>query len=91
MALMIDIKIGIFFIGLFFLIRTLWRLILVVRSIFFGVRVTPDRYGKDSWAVVTGCTEGIGKGLAIELASRGFNLVLISRNITKLDAVAKEI
>lgn len=41
--------------------------------------------------MVTGCTEGIGKAFAIELASRGFNIVLMSRNIEKLNATAKEV
>jgi len=28
---------------------------------FFGTLATTQRYGKDSWAVCTGCTDGIGK------------------------------
>ncbi|GFQ92467.1 very-long-chain 3-oxoacyl-CoA reductase [Trichonephila clavata] len=43
------------------------------------------------WAVVTGGSEGIGKAYAEELAARGFNICLISRNIDKLNSVAKEI
>ncbi|KAL0848812.1 hypothetical protein ABMA28_013237 [Loxostege sticticalis] len=43
------------------------------------------------WAVVTGSTDGIGKQYAAELARRGCNLVLISRNLDKLRAVASEI
>ncbi|XP_053126792.1 inactive hydroxysteroid dehydrogenase-like protein 1 [Hemicordylus capensis] len=46
-------------------------------------------YGK--WAVVTGCTSGIGKSYAKELASHGMNIILISRNKEKLEALAKEI
>ncbi|XP_042294709.1 inactive hydroxysteroid dehydrogenase-like protein 1 [Sceloporus undulatus] len=46
-------------------------------------------YGK--WAVVTGCTSGVGKAYAKELASRGVNIVLISRNKEKLEAVAREL
>ncbi len=44
-----------------------------------------------SWAVVTGSTDGIGKAYAIELAKKGFNLVLISRSAEKLEAVKSEI
>ncbi|KAL4721478.1 hypothetical protein ACJJTC_014341, partial [Scirpophaga incertulas] len=40
---------------------------------------------------VTGSTDGIGKEYALELGRRGFNVVLISRNLDKLKAVAKEI
>ncbi|GFW72046.1 very-long-chain 3-oxoacyl-CoA reductase [Trichonephila clavipes] len=43
------------------------------------------------WAVVTGGSEGIGKAYAEELAARCFNVCLISRNIEKLNSVAKEI
>lgn len=56
-----------------------------------GTPVTVERYGKNSWAVVTGATDGIGKGLAIALAKRGFNIVLISRTLEKLQTVAKEL
>lgn len=46
-------------------------------------------YGE--WAVVTGATNGIGKGYARELAARGLNIVLISRSETKLRKVSSEI
>ena len=46
---------------------------------------------KDAYAVVTGSTDGIGKALAMELAHRGFNIVLHGRNPHKLQAVEKEI
>ncbi|KAK9305439.1 hypothetical protein QLX08_003562 [Tetragonisca angustula] len=47
------------------------------------------RFG--DWAVVTGSTDGIGKAYAKELASRGINLVLISRNLEKLEKTKNEI
>ena len=43
------------------------------------------------WAVVTGATDGIGKGFARELAHRGINIVLVSRNQTKLEELAAEL
>ena len=58
---------------------------------FFGVHATTDRYGKDSWAIITGSTDGIGKAAAIHLAKQGFNIVLISRTLSKLEAVAVEV
>jgi 17beta-estradiol 17-dehydrogenase / very-long-chain 3-oxoacyl-CoA reductase len=51
----------------------------------------PAIYGKNSWAVITGATDGIGKGFAMSLARRGFNIALVSRNPDKLSAVAKEL
>jgi 17beta-estradiol 17-dehydrogenase / very-long-chain 3-oxoacyl-CoA reductase len=44
-----------------------------------------------TWAVVTGATAGIGEGLAEELASRGLNIVLISRSMEKLDRLSKDL
>ena len=44
------------------------------------------RYGK--WAVVTGCTQGIGRSYVDELAKRGMNVVLISRNKERLEKFA---
>jgi 17beta-estradiol 17-dehydrogenase / very-long-chain 3-oxoacyl-CoA reductase len=38
------------------------------------------KYGEKSWAIVTGCTEGIGKAFAFQLADLEFGLILISRN-----------
>jgi len=43
------------------------------------------------WAVVTGASDGIGKGYAMELARRGLNIFLLSRSQSKLDEVSQEI
>lgn len=52
-----------------------------------------SKYGAKSnkWAVVTGASDGIGKEYALQLAAKGFNVVLISRTMSKLEALAKEI
>ena len=44
-----------------------------------------------AFSVVTGSTDGIGKGYAFELARRSMNVVLIARNHAKLVAVQREI
>jgi len=54
------------------------------------------RPGKDlkklgKWAVVTGCTDGIGKAYATALAKKGMSVVLISRTESKLQDLKKEI
>ena len=40
---------------------------------------------------MTGATDGIGLAAAKELAGRGFNIVLVSRNKAKLEEKALEI
>ncbi|CAH2350105.1 very-long-chain 3-oxoacyl-CoA reductase [[Candida] railenensis] len=47
--------------------------------------------GGKTWAVVTGASDGIGKEYAFQLASRGFNIVLISRTQSKLEAIGEEL
>ncbi|CAB4058072.1 Testosterone 17-beta-dehydrogenase 3,Inactive hydroxysteroid dehydrogenase-like protein 1,Muskelin [Lepeophtheirus salmonis] len=42
-----------------------------------------------TWAIVTGCTSGIGRALSLELASRGMNVVLIARNLTHLNELSE--
>lgn len=50
------------------------------------------KYGKaGTWAVVTGASDGLGKEYAHQLAAKGFNLVLVSRTRSKLEALAQEI
>jgi len=44
-----------------------------------------------SWAAVTGATDGIGKAYAEQLAAKGLNVVLISRTLSKLQDMAKEV
>jgi len=44
-----------------------------------------------SWAVVTGASDGIGKGFCEQLAKKGLNVVLVSRSQDKLDVLAKEL
>ena len=44
------------------------------------------RYG--DWAVVTGATDGIGREFALQLAQRRFNVVLVSRTMSKLQQVS---
>ena len=42
------------------------------------------------WAIITGASSGIGKALAYEFGSGGFNLLLTGRNIETLHAVAAD-
>lgn len=57
---------------------------LIILFVFYFVKL-------DAWALVTGSSEGIGKGIAEALAMKGFNIVLLSRNESKLLLVAQEL
>lgn len=47
------------------------------------------QYG--SWALITGSTDGIGRALASELASKGLGLILVGRDPLKLKATCQQI
>lgn len=50
-----------------------------------------ERYGKGSWALVTGSSDGIGAEYAKCLARKGFNICLVSRTKSKLEKVQSDI
>lgn len=75
---------------LWILADTFFKLIHGIRAHFLSEAV-PLTVKFGTWAVVTGSTDGIGKAYALALASRGINVVLISRCEKKLAAVAEEI
>ncbi|CAK1603609.1 unnamed protein product [Parnassius mnemosyne] len=78
-----------------FIIEALWsplQLILsYVTPYFLSMEEQSLKKKYGSWAAITGSTDGIGKEYAMELAQRGLNIVLISRNEKKLNNVAREI
>ncbi|KAK4548268.1 hypothetical protein LTR36_010138 [Oleoguttula mirabilis] len=80
------------FIGVLWLsskIFSFWRLI---ASLFILPGTPLSTFGKKgSWAVVTGASDGIGKEYALQLAQKGFNILLVSRTQSKLDTLAAEI
>ncbi|NP_001086077.1 estradiol 17-beta-dehydrogenase 12-B-like L homeolog [Xenopus laevis] len=68
-----------------------WRILCGFRAHFLSHWWKPNLSQYGTWAVVTGATDGIGKSYAEELARRGFDIVLISRNVEKLQRVAEGI
>ena len=50
-----------------------------------------SNYGKDSWVLITGASEGIGKTFAEEFSKLGFNILLVSRDKDKLSKCKESI
>ncbi|KIX02179.1 uncharacterized protein Z518_08118 [Rhinocladiella mackenziei CBS 650.93] len=46
---------------------------------------------KGSWAVITGASDGIGKEYALQIAKKGYNLILVSRTASKLESVSSQV
>ena len=86
----------VFYAGIIYLSKLLFNLLWDFKNA-FSAYIFPricsvdykEKYGE--WAVVTGCTQGIGKCYAEELAQKGLNIVLISRNRSKLETVANQL
>ncbi|KAL6351592.1 hypothetical protein AAG906_040946 [Vitis piasezkii] len=76
-------------VGFIALCKPLVGLVKWVWAMFLRPPKNLKEYG--SWALVTGSTDGIGKAMAFELASKGLSLVLVGRNPSKLKAVSNEI
>lgn len=45
----------------------------------------------NTYALITGASQGLGKHLAVELAKRKYNLLLVARSVQALEGVKKEI
>ncbi|CAD5212591.1 unnamed protein product [Bursaphelenchus okinawaensis] len=71
----------------YYSIKILYHIILHTYVYFFAPPKNLQKLARSNWAAVTGATDGIGKGYVTELAKRGFNVILISRNPQKLDDV----
>lgn len=82
-----------FIVLLFILIRLVLSILKGLNTCVLGkmLGMTVNWREMGRWAVITGATDGIGKAYAKELAFRGFDIILISRNPEKLKNVANEI
>lgn len=70
-------------------IRWLWKYMWMSRQL-QGSRLV-ERYGKGSWVLITGASDGLGKSFAHKLADFGFNLILVSRTQEKLNRLQAEL
>jgi len=85
--------------GFFALLGTaisLYHLLKVADLVWFYFLRSSEGYrkyqqGPQSYAVITGATDGIGKSLAKELYRKGFNVIVHGRNEGKLKATVEEI
>ena len=80
-----------FYLGCYILFWWTLRTLQLCARTCCGTKCSTKRYGENSWAVVTGSTDGIGKAACMHLAKLGFNIVFISRTLSKLEKVAKEV
>ncbi|PIB00931.1 Very-long-chain 3-oxoacyl-CoA reductase [Cercospora beticola] len=51
----------------------------------------PNPSGEPAWALITGATDGIGRGFAEELCQQGFNVIVHGRNPEKLENERKKL
>ncbi|EFO27920.1 hypothetical protein LOAG_00557 [Loa loa] len=82
-------------IGWIYIIFTIYRLMLTLYNLVYPFFLAKPRdlhkLAGAKWAVITGATDGIGKGYAFELARKGFSILLISRTQSRLDDVKAQI
>ena len=78
--------------GFLYVLKHAKDLVLLIYNYLFGAkRDLLALYGPGSYALVTGGSDGIGKQFALQLAQRGFNLILVSRSPENLEKAKKEI
>jgi 17beta-estradiol 17-dehydrogenase / very-long-chain 3-oxoacyl-CoA reductase len=75
-----------------FVIFKIYRLLLWIYRVTLRKRLDfKSRYGEGSWALITGATDGIGKGFTFSLAKEGFNIIQVSRSPEKLKTCEEEL
>ncbi|KAI9671063.1 MAG: hypothetical protein M1831_005148 [Alyxoria varia] len=79
-------------VGGLFLLYKLAETVRLLCSTYLLAGAKLSKFGSPgSWAVITGASDGIGAEYARQLASKRFNLVLVSRTASKLNALGQDI
>ncbi|KAJ3574422.1 hypothetical protein NP233_g1780 [Leucocoprinus birnbaumii] len=79
--------------GVYSIACTMLKTVLVFLQTFLlsGTNLTKFGCNEGAWAVVTGCTDGIGKEFARQLGKAGFNMILAARDVSRLNDISREI
>ena len=78
-------------IGFVLIIRAIFSLAKKISILMRKRKDLTKLYGEESWAFITGSSDGIGKGLAFGLAKEGFNIILSARTVSKMEKIKEEI
>lgn len=79
------------FLGLIVFFKLCIRILYYIYDYLQSRFLAEDIANFGEWAVITGSTDGIGKAIAREMAKKGINIILISRNKEKLNSTATEL
>lgn len=79
------------FCGILKMIELFYRFVWMIRRNLRTTDHLPVRYGKASWAVITGASNDLGLEMAKELARLNFNIVLIDTNESKVKSSLKQL
>eukprot|EP01103_Thecamoeba_quadrilineata_P018894 TRINITY_DN743_c0_g3_i1.p1 TRINITY_DN743_c0_g3~~TRINITY_DN743_c0_g3_i1.p1 ORF type:complete len:314 (-),score=62.20 TRINITY_DN743_c0_g3_i1:217-1158(-) len=79
--------------GLGLVLYWIYYILKFAYTYFFPADGSLLRYGAKTgaWALVTGASDGIGKGFVQQLAKLGFNVFLVSRTASKMESIVKEL
>ena len=77
-------------VGSLYLLKHTFQAIGTLMKYFRPGKNLAKRYGKNSWALVIGASEGFGQGFCISLAKKNFNLI-IGKNDEKLIRIEADI
>ncbi|KAL7276340.1 hypothetical protein RUND412_000679 [Rhizina undulata] len=80
------------FVGAIYVLCASLKFLNAATSLFLLSGANLRKFGpKGSWALITGASDGIGKEFSLQLAAKGFNVILVSRTESKLQQLAQEI